>query len=286
MATVSGGTITTDTGHEGQPSIRAETPAERAMFYFVRAKRLYAAGGEYGVILERVVTTVLKAMSFATEDVEHYMFLSKVFTKSLDLSSALFCLRYALRLEPKDPNVKRKIGDLLFMIGQELLCGALLNRSKHFTDLVQIAKARAYFDECLKYEITNKTYWVFKCLCHIHLATGASNRLNASELTQAQEAINQARRLDRGQDAEVLILRSKLLWAAGLHEQGNTDLRVAEHIDPDHPEVIIFHTRIHKEAERLYHRAVRLLVGGSALPFFVLVLTTPPLNTPFYTSCF
>ena len=53
MATVSGGTITTDTGHEGQPSIRAETPAERAMFYFVRAKRLYAAGGEYGVILER-----------------------------------------------------------------------------------------------------------------------------------------------------------------------------------------------------------------------------------------
>lgn len=231
------------------------------MFYFIRAKRLYATGGEHSVILERVVTTVLKAVSFATEDVQHYVFLAKVFVKALDLPSALFCLRYALKLDPKDTNTKKKIGDLLFMIGQELLCGALLAQNNgQQLDVLQISKARAYFDECLKYDMTNKAYWIFKSLCHIHLATAVPGKMVATELHQSQEAINHACRLDRAQDAEVLILRSKLLWAAGLHEQGNADLRVAEKIDPEHPEVTIFHDRVRHEAEKLYHRSVNLLI--------------------------
>jgi tetratricopeptide (TPR) repeat protein len=239
-------------GFESGAGTSIVTPKEQAGFYFSRAKRLYAAGGEYACILERVVTTVLKAMSFGTEDVEHYLFLSRVFIKALDLSSALFCLRYALRLYPTDNNIKKKVAALLFMIGQELLCGALLRKKKDYTDLVHISKARAYFDECLKYEITNKTYWVYKCLCHVHLATTNFGQINMSELVAAQDAVNNACRLDRGEDAEILILRSKLLWAAGLHEQGNNDLRVAEHIAPSHPEVILFHARTRREAERLY----------------------------------
>ena len=140
-------------GFESSAGTAIVTPKEQATFYFSRAKRLYAAGGEYACILERVVTTVLKAMSFGTEDAEHYLFLSKVFIKALDLSSALFCLRYALRLYPTDANVKKKVAALLFMIGQELLCGALLRKRKDYTDLVHISKARAYFDECLKFEV-------------------------------------------------------------------------------------------------------------------------------------
>ncbi len=243
---------------------------------------MYMAGGEHSVILERVVTTVLKAMSFATEDVEHYVFLAKVFTKALDLSSALFCLRYALKLDPKDTNTKKKIGDLLFMIGQELLCGALLaQHNGQPLDVLQISKARAYFDECLKYEITNRVYWIFKCLCHIHLAAVVANKLIPSELLQAQESINQACRLDRAQDAEVLILRSKLQWASGLHEQGNADLRVAERLEPEHPEVVLFHQRVRHEAEKLYNKSVNMLLDRGhkrALELALHALSLSPLD--------
>jgi hypothetical protein len=44
-----------------------------------------------------------------------------------------------------------------------------------------IAKARAYFEECLKYDVLNKKFWVFKGLCHIHAGHG--------QVVSAQEAI-------------------------------------------------------------------------------------------------
>lgn len=47
---------------EGQTATVARTqlPAERAEFFYLRARRLYELGGQYSVVLERVVTTILK----------------------------------------------------------------------------------------------------------------------------------------------------------------------------------------------------------------------------------
>ena len=41
---------------------RIELPAERAAFFFIRAKRLYQLGGRYSAVLERIVTTTLKVL--------------------------------------------------------------------------------------------------------------------------------------------------------------------------------------------------------------------------------
>ena len=43
---------------------RIELPAERAAFFFIRAKRLYQLGGRYSAVLERIVTTTLKVPLF------------------------------------------------------------------------------------------------------------------------------------------------------------------------------------------------------------------------------
>ena len=191
--------------------LKVQLPSERADFFFTRAKKLYAAGGEHAVILERVVTTTLKAMSFATDNYEHYLFLAKVFMHALDLTSALFCYRYALRMVPREVAVKtrKKVAEVLFIVGQELLCEALLGKSINIDS--QIGKSRAFFDECLRYDFGNKKFWVFKSFCHVQL----------NEIHDAQEAITQAARIDRGNSAEILILRSKLYWSLGMYQQGN-----------------------------------------------------------------
>jgi tetratricopeptide (TPR) repeat protein len=109
-----------------------QLPVERAEFFFLRARRLYRMGGKHSVILERVVTTTLKAMSFATENIDHYLFLSRVYLKAFDLSSSLFCLRYAIKINPKDNVAKKKIGEVLFLKGQEILCEALRNKGNRY----------------------------------------------------------------------------------------------------------------------------------------------------------
>lgn len=190
-------------------------PADRAEFFFSRAKQLYELGGNYSVILERVVTTTLKAMSFGTEDIDHYLFLGKIFLQAFDLSSSLFCYRYAIKINAKDIVAKKMMGDVLFLIGQEILCKALtLRKRDKDRELEMISRARAHFEECLNYDSTNKKFWVLKCLCHVHCGP--------NEVLMAQEAISQAILLDKNRDAEILILRSKLLWCQNLHTQGDT----------------------------------------------------------------
>jgi tetratricopeptide (TPR) repeat protein len=190
-------------------------PADRAEFFFSRAKLLYELGGNYSVILERVVTTTLKAMSFGTENIDHYLFLGMIFLQAFDLSSSLFCYRYAIKINAKDLVAKKRIGDVLFLIGQEILCKALtLRKRDKDRELEMISRARAHFEECLNYDTTNKKFWVFKCLCHVHCGP--------QEVLMAQESITQAILLDKNQDAEILILRSKLLWCQNLHTQGDT----------------------------------------------------------------
>ena len=51
-------------------------------------------------------------MSFATENIEHYIFLGEVFLTASDLSSALFCLRYAIKINSKDVMAKKRIGEV------------------------------------------------------------------------------------------------------------------------------------------------------------------------------
>ena len=188
-------------------------PEARAEFLFSKAKQLYELGRNYSVILEKVVTTTLKAISFATENSEYYLFLATVYLDACDLSSSLHCLRYAVKINPKDPIARERIGEVLFLLGQEILIEALkLQRSEKHGEIEMISKARAYFEECIQYDASNKKFWIFKCLCHIHCGQ--------NEILMAQEAINQAVRLDNGEDAEILILRAKILISQNLNSQG------------------------------------------------------------------
>jgi cytochrome c-type biogenesis protein CcmH/NrfG len=53
--------------------------------------------------------------------VKHFLLLGEIFKQSLDLTSAIYALRYALRLKPEYVKAKKKLYELLCLSGVELM---------------------------------------------------------------------------------------------------------------------------------------------------------------------
>lgn len=220
---------------------------ERSVFYFERAKLLSSSGSGLSIELERILIDTFRAVALVPNQVHHYMFLGKIYKRAADATSAIFCYRFIINLDPSDVTARGYLCELLLIRGQELMTIAAKSSS-----VLKFQAARACFDEVLEYIKDNTRIWVLKCICHVH----------ANELVEAYEAIDRVIKPCYVVTAEMYILRAKVLWGRGLTEQGNADIRLAGSIDPNHPEVINFSTRSFQKAEKLYNESVRDFTAG------------------------
>ncbi|KAJ1408994.1 hypothetical protein B484DRAFT_456195 [Ochromonadaceae sp. CCMP2298] len=225
----------------------AELPKDRAARFFERSKQLSLVGSSSSIETERILKDIYRAMSFNPNQVNHYLFLGKIYQHSLDITSAIFCYRLVLNQAPAHPSANKHLCDLLVVRGQELMATAA-----KISSLLKFHQARAHFDEALLIDKERRQAWIFKCICHVH----------ASELTDAFEAISRAFKVQLVITAEMLILRSKIYWGRGLTEQGNADMRIAATMDKNHPDVVSFFNRSFVKAEALYKESVREFTAG------------------------
>jgi tetratricopeptide (TPR) repeat protein len=226
---------------------KGDLPAHRAAFFYDRAKDLSLTGACSSLEQERMLRDLQKAISFYADQISHYMFLGKLFRQSLDIASAIFCYRFVLNLQPSNLQVRKQLGELLVVRGQELMVTAAKVEST-----LKFQAARACFDEALEVNKDDTKAWTLKAVCHIH----------AKELTEAHEAITRAMKTPQPTTAEMYILRAKIFWGRGLIEQGNVDIRVAAMMDAEHPEVVSFFTRSFVKAEKLYKESVKYFTNG------------------------
>jgi tetratricopeptide (TPR) repeat protein len=221
-----------------------ELPSERAKHYFLKAKYLLKNGGGSSLILEKVLVYAMKVIAFMPNESKYYIFLSKVYLTALDFTSAIYCLRYLIKLQPRNASARKKLSEILVIKGQEIMVDAQRNGN----DPNYFLRAMRSFDESLTYDRENLVIWVFKALCHVHL----------NEIVLAYECVK--KRLSSGNPTfyplELYILKAKLLWAQGLITDGNKDFRVAATCLPLHPEVEAFSAGNFIKAESLYHSSV------------------------------
>jgi len=224
-----------------------ETPKQRSFRFFERAKQLSLAGSQTSIEQERILKDLYKAISFTPNQINHYLFLGKLYRHCLDITSAIFCYRLVLNNAPTNVSAQKHLCELLVLRGQEIMVTAARISSK-----LKFHSARACFDEALAVNKENRQAWIFKCVCHIH----------AEELTDAFEAISRAFKTPQPITCEMLILRAKIYWGRGLTEQGNADIRIAATMDKTHPEVVSFYHRSFAKSEGLYRESVKDFTAG------------------------
>jgi tetratricopeptide (TPR) repeat protein len=84
-----------------------------------RAKDLSLAGGSTSIEQERILRDIYKAISFHPDQVPHYMFLGKLYRQALDITSAIFCFRFVLNIQPSNLQARKQLSELLIVRGQE-----------------------------------------------------------------------------------------------------------------------------------------------------------------------
>ena len=286
-------------GNSVDSGMEVELPLAKAARFFDKARQFYTLGGGTSVELERVVRELSYSTSVASKESRHFYFLAKVFKQSLDYASAIYALRYVLRLDPNHLAAKKHLSELLMKHGQEKMSDAVLAQSrgfpaKHYEQAYNTA--RVFFDECLLLQKSNSRVWMFKGVCHANLrepndAIDAISRAihlltidvrvyvpwtdkrfeNDSKGKTARQIalLGLQRKADKARHernvrmlCEMHVLRGKLYWAAGMTDQGNKDLRLASTLQPEHPEVLAFGAQSFRKAEKMYNQAVSLIKEG------------------------
>ena len=113
-------------------------PVNRAKFHFDRAQQLMKQQGnsrniktaegskkrasspgkeQSSIVLERAVIEIQRASSLQPDFLAHYMLLAECYRRAMDTSSAIFALRYVLKLEPTYARAKQDICNLLIQRG-------------------------------------------------------------------------------------------------------------------------------------------------------------------------
>lgn len=206
-------------------------PVNRSNYHFERAESILRYGSNTTLELERVVKEIARASALKPNDVSHYIALAECYRRALDSSSAIFALRYVLRLDPTNQRAKNQLCDLLIQRAQELMtAGHDFRRAIH------------YFDEALAIDSSRHRVWTLRAVCFIYL----------KDFRRALETINRLTNVVSNVDIDIYIMRAKVLWAIGLTDAGNRDMRMAMTISRSHPEVQAFITRSFASAEVLY----------------------------------
>jgi hypothetical protein len=98
--------------------VKRQMPSDRAAYYIEISRQLSLVGANTSLELEKILKDIHKAISFVNDECHYYMFLGKVFRTALDLTSAIFCYRYALKLEPSNLTAMKFLNDLLITKGK------------------------------------------------------------------------------------------------------------------------------------------------------------------------
>lgn len=214
---------------------RKDLIKEGAEKYSREAEILLNYGRNTTTELEHIISILFLAISFTPKEFRVHTLLAEAYLRSLDLSSAIFSLRLAFKLEPSNSRIRYVLFEVLVLSGLEIF------REHNYT------RASYRFGEALKIESAKPKVWIFKAICHIRL----------SEFKEALDATSRALHLSASPSAELYIMRAKIFWALGFVDQGNKDIKQASHLDPKHPEVISFTTRSFAESEVLYQLGMK-----------------------------
>lgn len=116
----------------------AINPKERSAYHLDRARRLIfigfhsvlnsiiitshdhfiiSLGSSTSLELERALIETSKAISFIADESKYYMFMAKLYKLGLDVSSAIFCYRYALKLDPNNDMAAKFLCEMLLLRG-------------------------------------------------------------------------------------------------------------------------------------------------------------------------
>lgn len=225
-----------------------DSPSDKAEYYYKMAKELFSKGSKYSIILERVVILLYRAIGYVPKCVKYHIFLSNVYLKSLDLTSAIYCLRYVLTIVPEDTKVCKRLAELLGLKGKEYICQAII--SDDGIKSIQLYNyALSTFNQSLKYYRNIAIVHVLKAVCILIVDLNYSEALNCVKRAYVCEECDAL-------SPEVIILKAKIYWAMGLVDDGNQEFRSIIRVIPDHPEVLIFAQRTFMKAERLYQLSV------------------------------
>ena len=216
-------------------SEKRDVIGERCEGHFRRAEIILKYGKNTDTELQHVVKEVHAAIALKPQ-ASHYMLLVEAYIRALDVSSAIFSLRYVMSMKSDYLRARNILFDMLVMNGLEA-----------FRQGRNYVMACYRFGEALKVESSRPKIWTFKAICHVYL----------QDYKEALEATNRAVHTSSSPSAELHILRAKILWAMGLMDQGNKDLKAAATIDEKHPEVLAFTARSFMQSERLYKTGIQ-----------------------------
>jgi tetratricopeptide (TPR) repeat protein len=218
-----------------------EDPAVRAAWHLDRAQRLLTEGGNSAPELEKAIRELNVASSLVPNLYDIQIMFAAAFRRAYDYSSAIFSLRMALHLHPHSHEAKRELCEIHMVLGKE------------FLSTRRLEEAKANFDQAIKYNPRSVELWVLQAVCCMFLG----------HLQHALECVTKAIEISGQGNIDLFILRAQLYWKMGLTTAGDMEMRIAERINPEHPEVKKFIGRSFEVASSAYDHAVSEVEKGN-----------------------
>lgn len=218
-----------------------QSSIQRAEAIFEKARQLSLLATGTSVEMERITREIYKALTFEPNVIAYHMLLARTFRQCLDFTSAIYCYRFVLKMDPSNLTAKKSLTEVLLMKGKEYMIVGQETKAKS-----KFIAACACFDEALEFARENNEIWILKAVCHVY----------CEQLLEAWEAATKVIKPNGYTPPEVYILRAKINWGRGLVEQGNQDIRAAGALQPTHPEVEGFIARSYAKSEKLYKDAL------------------------------
>lgn len=228
-----------DTGHGTRNMF--EDPAIRAAWHVDRAQRLLEEGRNSAPELEKVIRELNVASSLVPNSYEIQLMFADAFRRSYDYSSAIFSLRMALHLHPSSHDAKRQLCEIHMVQGKELLA------------CQRYEEAKANFDQAIKYNPRPIEVWLAQAVCCMFMG----------HLQLAMDCVTRAIEIAGPHNINLFILRAQLYWKMGMTTAGDMEMRIAEKIDPENPEVKKFIGRSFEVAASAYDHAVKEVEKGN-----------------------
>ena len=199
--------------------------------------------------LERAIGELSRGLTLDPSLTKLYLARAECYLRMHDLQSAVSNLRYAVRSEPGDAELRHKLARLLSVRGHRWLemGGA-------------VPAAVECFGEAAKLDPLNPHRFTHKAIALVR----------SRSFEPALDAVNHALTLDPAgaAGAERFVLRAKIHWALGLTDAGNKDLKIAASVAPDHPEVQAY-------VEAMWKKAAKLCVASALRRARALSRPTP-----------
>eukprot|EP00949_MAST-11_sp_MAST-11-sp1_P003344 g3344.t1 len=206
--------------------------SERVDALLAEALELRGAG-DY----DRALALTSKALFLDKDCLDSLRFRAETYLEVGDLASAIANYRRCIGIDPDDVELVKKFAALLALQGN------------HFLASEDYDCAFSFFDEAVKLDGGNSSYWLYRGLAYVQL------RQWRNALYDIDHCI-----LINSLSADVFVLRAKLRWLLGMSALGNDDFKRAHQLQPDHKEVQVFERMLWEQADTIYRQAAQQLL--------------------------